>query len=117
MTKRFFLRRAAAALMLAATVPFAATNAAAQSLGDLKAQGMIGERPDGLVGLVGGNASANAQAIIAQVNRERMANYQRIAQETSAPIDAVQARAGAQLTAATPPGQFVMNAAGQWMKK
>jgi uncharacterized protein YdbL (DUF1318 family) len=117
MTKRFFLRRAAAALVLAATLPLAATNAAAQSLGDWKTQGVIGERPDGLVGIVGGNAPAGAQAVVSQVNRERMANYQRIAQETNAPIDAVQARAGAQLTSATPPGQYIMNAAGQWMKK
>lgn len=117
MTKRFFLRRAAAALVLAVALPLTATGVSAQSLGDFKTQGVIGERPDGLVGIVAANAPANARSVAEQVNRERMANYQRIAQETNAPIDAVQARAGAQLTAATPAGQFVMNAAGQWMKK
>jgi uncharacterized protein YdbL (DUF1318 family) len=117
MTKRSFLRSFAALLLLAFAAGAPLAPAMAQSLNDLKAQGIVGERPDGLVGLVSAAAPSNAQAFVSQLNAQRMQNYQKIAQDTGAPLDAVQARAGAQLTAATPPGQFVMNAAGQWMKK
>jgi uncharacterized protein YdbL (DUF1318 family) len=118
MNRRFVLRRFAAIALAAALIfPLAAIPAAAQSLGELKAQGIVGERPDGLLGVVAAGAGASARAFVAEVNDQRMANYRQIAEDTRAPLDAVQARAGAQLIAATPPGQYIMSAAGQWMKK
>src|SRR5690606_28920238 len=87
---------------------------AALAQGDLasaKAQGVVGERPDGLVAVVS-NSTPQLEALVAQVNEERMAEYRQIAAETEAPLEAVQARAGRQIIERLPAGQYFMDAAG-----
>ena len=81
-----------------------------------KAAGQLGERPDGMVGVVPG-APASAQALAQQVNAQRLARYQEIAKGNGTALDKVQAVAGQQLIERTPAGQFVMTAAGQWQRK
>ncbi len=90
---------------------------AQDSLAAAKAAGLIGERPDGLVGFVQDQVPAEVRALVEQVNQERKARYADVAQSTGQPLPTVQAVAGDRLIAATPPGQFVMNAAGRWTKK
>lgn len=92
---------------------------AALAQGDLasaKSQGVVGERPDGLVAVVS-NSTAELEALVAQVNEERMAEYRQIAEETDAPLEAVQARAGRQIIERLPAGQYFMDAAGRWRQK
>jgi uncharacterized protein len=92
---------------------------AALAQGDLagaKAQGVVGERPDGLVAVVS-DSSAELEALVAQVNEERMTEYRQIAMETEAPLEAVQARAGRQIIERLPAGQYFMDAAGRWRQK
>lgn len=97
---------------------FAAAPALAQaSLEDAKAAGLVGERPDGLVGIVDGGASGDVQALVDDVNRQRMAYYAEVAAGNNSTVEQVQAVAGAELIERTPPGQFVMNAAGRWIQK
>ena len=96
-----------------------AIGASAFAQGDLasaKAQGLIGERPDGLVAIVSQSTPA-LEAIVAAVNAERMNEYRQIAAETNAPLEAVQARAGRQIIERLPPGQYFMDAAGRWRRK
>ena len=91
--------------------------ALAQSdLASAKSQGVVGERPDGLVAVVG-NSTAQLEALVAQVNEERMTEYRQIAEETDAPLEAVQARAGRQIIERLPSGQYFMDAAGRWRQK
>jgi len=88
--------------------------------GDLpsaKAAGLIGERPDGLVGAVSPAAPANIRALVEQINAQRLARYREIATRNGTALDQVQAVAGAQLVDMTPAGQYVLNAAGQWVRK
>ncbi|GEQ97896.1 hypothetical protein JCM17844_15330 [Iodidimonas gelatinilytica] len=46
-----------------------------------------------------------------------MAEYRKIAADTSAPLAAVQARAGRQIIQSLPKGQYFKDAAGRWRKK
>ncbi|WP_042696502.1 YdbL family protein [Azospirillum sp. B506] len=102
------------ASLLAAALPQLAL--AQDALAAAKAAGQLGERPDGMVGVVPG-APASAQALAQQVNAQRLARYQEIAQGNGTALDKVQAVAGQQLIERTPTGQFVMTAAGQWQRK
>ncbi len=116
MTRRFF-HGLAVALLLTAGAATAATPALAQdALAAAKTAGQIGERPDGLVGVVPG-APPLVEAVAAEVNAQRLARYRQIAQSNGTALDKVQAVAGQQLVERTPAGQFVMTPAGQWLRK
>jgi len=114
MNRRRFLGLSLAAGALA-LVPGSAR--AQSGLDAAKQAGLVGERPDGLVGVVGGSAPADVVALVERVNAERRARYEQIAAETNATLEAVQAVAGAQLIDRTPAGQYIMTAGGKWMKK
>lgn len=91
--------------------------AAAASLTELQQAGKVGERPDGLVGIVAADASPDVAKAVEEINQQRLGEYQKIATETSAPIAAVKARAGAQIIARLPVGFYFMDAAGRWRQK
>jgi uncharacterized protein YdbL (DUF1318 family) len=91
--------------------------AAAASLDQAKAAGQVGERIDGYLGVVDANAPADVRALVDQVNAERRAKDEQIAQKQSAPLAAVAQIAGKKLVERTPPGQYVLDAGGQWRKK
>jgi uncharacterized protein YdbL (DUF1318 family) len=88
---------------------------AALNIDAAKQDGLVGERPDGLIGAVSG--SAEVDALVNSVNAQRMAKYNQIAQKNGTPVAQVQAVAGQSLIAKTPPGQYIMNSAGGWQKK
>lgn len=105
-------------LLLGIAVIAAAPAALAQSsLAEAKAQGLVGERPDGLTGIVTGEPSPAIRQLVEQVNEQRLAEYRRVAQETDAPLPAVQARAGRQIIQRLPEGQYFMDAAGRWRQR
>jgi len=101
----------AAVLVLGASLAFAAL-----TLETAKQQGLIGEKPDGTVGAVS-TPSAEAAAIIASTNAQRLEKYKAIAAKNGTPVDQVEAVAGQKLIAATPAGQYFMSASGTWQKK
>lgn len=103
-----------AAGLLAVAMPHLAL--AQDALSAAKAAGQLGERPDGMVGVVPG-APASAQALAQQVNAQRLARYQEIARGNGTALDKVQAVAGQQLIERTPAGQFIMTATGDWQRK
>lgn len=105
-------------ILIALTLIAVGASALAQgNLASAKAQGLVGERPDGLVAVVVDNPSAAVEALVAEVNAERMSEYRQIAAETDAPLQAVQARAGRQVIERLPAGQYFMDAAGRWRQK
>jgi uncharacterized protein len=103
-------------LLMALAMIFAAP-AMADSLDSARAAGLVGERPDGLVGPVSSNAPADVLSLIQQVNAKRMEKYQQIANQKGVPVEQVGAISGEKIIAKLKPGWYYMNASGQWVKK
>ena len=91
--------------------------AVALELDAAKAQGWIGERRDGYVGLVDAAAPAEARALVDRINVERRAAYEAVARQNSVPRDQVEALAGQKLIGRAASGTYVMDAAGRWIRK
>ena len=104
-----------ASLMLALVSLITIGTAQAGPLDDAKAAGLVGERADGYVGAVTGDAGV--QELIDEINAGRKAKYAEIASKRAAPVDAVAAIAGKKLIERTPAGQYVMGSDGQWQRK
>lgn len=106
------LRLAVLAVGLLAAPPVLAQS----GLETAKAAGLVGERPDGLVGIVA-EAPAEVEALVKQINTRRLSQYQEIARRTGTELPAVQAVAGEKAIEQASPGSFVMDAAGTWRRK
>jgi uncharacterized protein YdbL (DUF1318 family) len=117
--RRITRRRMLLALAAACAIPgiFSVAPAKAQSLGDLKAQALVGERPDGYLGVVAPAAPANVAAAVQKLNADRRAVYEQIAQKQNLPLAQVEAVAGAKLVREAPAGAYVMDASGRWLRK
>lgn len=100
------------ALFMTASVAFAAL-----TLENAKHDGLVGERPDGLIGAVSGSPSADVKGLVDSTNSARMDKYNAIASKNGTPVDQIQAIAGQKLIGSTPAGEYIMNAAGEWQKK
>jgi len=104
------------AFMAISTAPITAH--AGIDLATAKAQGLVGERPDGFVGTVDpATASADVKDLVKTTNAERREKYKEIAAKNGTSVDKVQAVAGADIIKRTPSGQYIMTAAGKWVKK
>lgn len=99
------------ALFMTASIAFAA-----MSLDSAKKQGLVGEQPDGLVGIVG-SASPDVKELVESTNSQRMEKYNAIAAKNGAPVSQIQAVAGQKLINGTAPGEYFKNAAGSWQQK
>ncbi len=94
-----------------------ASDVKAQSLGDIKKAGWVGERPDGYLGFVKSGAPGNVQRVVRDINSKRRAEYQKIAKKNKTSLKSVKLNIGAKLIKRARPGEYVMNAAGKWIKK
>ncbi len=110
-------RRAVLLLIGLLTVASWAGTAWSVTLEQAKAQGLVGEQPNGYLGLVAANASAEVQALVADINKKRKAEYQAIAQRNNTSLEAVEALAGKKAIERTPAGQYVRLPSGPWVKK
>ena len=102
-------------LVLVLGLGMSAPAPAQDPLADAKQAGQLGERPDGLVGVVPG-APASAQSVADRVNAQRLQRYRGIAASNGTSVDKVQALAGQQLIDRTPAGQYVFSG-GAWVRK
>ena len=102
------------ALCLALPAAAMSLNEAMSALGQAKASGLLGERPDGYLGVV--QSSGQAEEIASQINQARRAEYHRLAQKNGISVSDVEAIAGKKAIEKTPPGQFIM-LNGNWTKK
>jgi len=91
--------------------------ALALSLDEAKAQGLVGERVDGFVGVVPANPPAEVRQLVERINAERQKRYEEIAAQRDIPVEAVAQIAGEKLLERTPPGQFVAGPDGTWRRK
>ena len=90
---------------------------AAQSARQLKSTGFVGERLDGYLGIVSADAGADVRSAVDRANAERRQVYERTASKSGNTLADVQATAGARQRENAQPGDWVQNAAGEWMQK
>lgn len=90
-------------------------HAYALGLDAAKGQGLVGEQPDGYLGVV--KATPEAVELASDVNQKRRAAYQRIAQQNGITLDQVGTLAGQKAIEKSPSGQYVKTPTGQWVKK
>ncbi len=86
-------------------------------LHEAKAQGLVGEQPDGYLGLVKSDAGADVRAMMNDINARRRQEYHAIAQRNHTELSVVEALAGKKAIEQTPPGQWVRLPSGNWVKK
>ena len=101
------------ALLLALPAAAMTLNEAMSALGEAKASGVLGEKPDGYLGVV--RSSQNAEDIASQINQARRAEYHRVAKQNGISVSDVEAIAGKKAIEKTPPGQIIqLN--GNWVR-
>jgi hypothetical protein len=87
-------------------------------LDSAKAQGLVGERLNGYIGIVTASPAPDVSNMVDEINRRRKGSYQEIANRTpGATLSSVELLAGEKLIRRTPSGQFVESAPGRWVKK
>lgn len=90
----------------------------AVDLDSAKAQGLVGEKLSGYVGIVTSTPTPELKAMVEEINLRRRASYQEIASKTAgASLNAVEKLAAEKLIRKTPSGQYVEKSPGQWIKK
>lgn len=110
---RFF-----ALILLAVVSGFAfSIPANALSLDEARAQGLIGEQPNGYLGLVPGQSHAQAATLVEQINAKRRAAYQSVADSNGTTLKSVEALAGSKLIGRLQPGQWFQDQGGQWRRR
>ncbi len=87
------------------------------SLDEAKKHGLLGERPDGYLGLASPSASSKTINLMKDINRKRREVYKGIAEKNGTALSAVEALAGKKAINKTPSGQFIMQPNGAWTTK
>lgn len=103
-------------LLLVFSLPLMAMNLqqAMSNLGAAKEQGLVGEQPDGYLGVV--TASAEAGELVKLINDARRAQYQRLAKDNSLSLPDVEAMAGQKAIEKTQSGHYIQ-INEKWAKK
>ena len=88
--------------------------AAALELDEAKDLGLVGEMPNGYLGLVA-TSNPEAAALIAEINIKRQNHYQGIANEQNTALENIEKIAGEKLVKkAQAEGHYYMNVSAQW---
>ncbi len=80
-----------------------------------RANGSIGEKNDGYVAAL--RPSAEVNAIVAEVNAKRSAEYARISKENGQPVNVVAKLAAGQIVGGLPAGASYQDGGGNWKSK
>ena len=99
-------------VLIAYTMAFSAW---AISLDQAKQQGLVGEQPNGYLGVV--VASSEASSLVDMVNKKRQDIYLNLARKNKITIQQVTKLAGEKAMAKTQSGHLIKNSVGQWVKK
>jgi uncharacterized protein len=103
-----FIKMSIAALVLASSAVFAL------ELQDAKSQGLVGETETGYLAAVAASSAVNA--LVADINGQRKAEYERIAKQNGIALIDVEKLAAKKAIEKTPAGQYV-KVGGSWQKK
>jgi uncharacterized protein len=104
-------------LITAILLSFLLQTAWAIDIGTAKTQGLVGEANSGYLAAVTTPASADVNALIAEVNAKRKAEFEATAQKTGATIEQVAYRFYELAVQKTAVGNYYQDAAGAWKKK
>jgi uncharacterized protein YdbL (DUF1318 family) len=85
------------------------------SVEEAKTKGLVGEKPNGYLGVVN-PASQEAQSLANEVNQKRRQAYEEIAGRNRTQLETVEALAGEKAIQNTKPGHFVEGPGG-WIRK
>lgn len=94
----------------------ASTPVAALDLSTAKASGLVGEKMNGLLGVVDTNAPAEVNALVESINAQRQAEYQRIATKNGVSVTDVAKLTAQKVIGQTAPGQYIETPSG-WQKR
>jgi len=116
MPRPLFRLPAVLAVALGLVLAAAAPHPAEAGSRELKATGKVGETVNGYLGIVDPSAT-NLAAEVEAINAERRQAYQDAAAGTGRPLAEVEAVAGARLREKAQPGDWIQNAAGEWIQR
>jgi uncharacterized protein len=85
------------------------------SIEEAKTKGLVGEKPNGYLGVVN-PASQEAQSLTTEINQKRRQAYEQIAARNRTQLETVEALAGEKAIQNTKPGHFVEGPGG-WTRK
>ena len=113
----FKLTRILSALAVVITLGLASTGAYAVSFQDAKAQGLVGELPNGYIAAVQPSPSPDIQQLVNDVNLKRREVYRQKASTNGWTLDQVEAVAGKTQVENAKSGEYVKtNVGGTWTK-
>ena len=116
-TRRTVVLTGLGLVLAASPVAFLVRHAKAQDLASAKRDGFLGERIDGLLGVVKADTPADIRALADDINRRRRQEYARIAEREGVDVDAVAQLAGEKLIERAGSGEWVLGADGNWRQK
>ena len=102
-------------LVAAGAIMIVAGPAFAMDLASARASGVVGEKTTGYVAVI--KESAEADALVAEVNARRKAEYAKISAANSQPIAIVAKLAAEQIIDKLDSGSMYQNAKGVWVAK
>lgn len=94
---------------------FLAGQAFAMELSQARAQGLVGETLDGYIAAV--TASADANAVVADINARRRAEYTKISKDNGQSVAVVGKVAAERIIGGLPSGSYYKGADGSWKRK
>ncbi|MDX1538693.1 YdbL family protein [Arsukibacterium sp.] len=105
-----------AGLLLALSLPVMAMNLqqAMAALSETKSQGLVGEQPNGYLGVV--QSTERSEAVVKLINDARRAEYTRLARQNDIAVADVEAIAGQKALEKTALGHFIL-IDGNWVRK
>jgi uncharacterized protein len=115
--RKWFIQLFAVAIVLTVSGFAMTAPAGALSLDEAKAQGLLGEQPNGYLAMVPGGANARAAALADQINAKRRAAYQSVADSNGTTLKSVEVLAGSKLIGRLQPGQWFMDQGGNWRRR
>lgn len=89
----------------------------AQTLDEAKAQGLVGERVDGYLGIVIANPSTELRELVTSTNAGRRKVYEDLAKRNEITVEAVGIVSAEKLRDKALPGEYIQSPTGQWLKK
>ena len=101
---------------LATIMTFVVATAWSADLATAKSGGLVGEQQNGYLGIVRPDVSETVRTLVVDLNNQRRARYQAIADENGIPLEIVEQRAGQRATAKTRFGHYIKDG-GQWRLK
>jgi uncharacterized protein len=104
-----------AVLSVSATADLSSMAARVHQLVPLKEKGLVGEKRDGMVGVV--KDGENAAEVVAAENRDRLEIYQARAREGGVALPAFMKIMGEERQKKEPGGRMIQNESGNWIRK